>query len=165
MTEFFVDATFTLKKYPGKGGWTYVEIPNATPDKKTPFGWVQVKGTIDGYAIQQYKLMPMGNGRLFLPVKAAIRKVIKKEEGDEVKVQLTPDDSPVEIPDELLVCLLDAPEAHAFFQTLTDSSKKHYIDWIYEAKRSETRVNRIVTTIERLEKKLKMYEPGEKEAW
>jgi hypothetical protein len=159
--EFYVDAIFTLKKYPGKGGWTYVEIPFVKPDKKMPFGWVQVKGSVDGYPIRQYKLMPMGGGQLFLPVKSAIRKAIKKEEGDQVHVHLVPDDSPVEIPDELLLCLLDAPEAYAFFQTLTDSNKKYYIDWIYEAKRPETRVNRIVSAIERLEKGLKMYDNSE----
>ena len=67
------------------------------------------------------------------------------------------------IPDELLVCLLDAPKAHAFFKTLTESAQKHYIDWIYEAKRFETKVNRISKTIERLEKGLKMYDIDDRE--
>ena len=149
---------FLLHKFEGKGGWTYAALPHVRPNPHAPFGWVQVRGTIDAFAIQQYKLMPMGDGQLFLPVKKEIRKAIGKKEGDWVQIELYLDDSKVEIPDELLLCLLDTPEAHAFFKTLSDSNKKYYIDWIYAAKKSETRVNRIVKTIERLEKGLKMYD-------
>jgi hypothetical protein len=41
-----------------------------------------VRGTIDDFEIRKYHLMPMGNGKFFLPVKAEIRKKIKKEAGD-----------------------------------------------------------------------------------
>ena len=47
-----------LKKFPGKGGWTYAEVPEIAPDPSNPFGWVQVRGSIDHYAIGPYKLMP-----------------------------------------------------------------------------------------------------------
>ena len=91
------------------------------------------------------------------------RKKIGKGEGDWVHVILYADNSPIVIPEEFLVCLLDAPKAHTFFKTLTESAQKHYIDWIYEAKRLETKVNRISKTIERLEKGLKMYDVDESE--
>ena len=57
----------------------------------TPFGWVKVRGFIDEFELKQYKLMPMGAGKLFLPVNAAIRKKIKKQAGDTVKIVLYPD--------------------------------------------------------------------------
>jgi hypothetical protein len=158
MEDPLVNKQCFIKKFEGKGGWTYTEIPEILQDKSAPFGWVQVRGSIDGYEIKQYKLMPMGNGQLFLPLKTEIRKAIKKGEGDWVHVVLYADNSPVEVPDELLVCLLDAPRAHTFFNTLTDSNKKYYIDWIFNAKKLETRVNRIAKAIERLEKGLKMYD-------
>ena len=60
-------------------------------DKSKPFGWVKVKGTIDGVPFNKYHLMPMGNGKLFLPVKSEIRKKIKKVAGDSVHVILYPD--------------------------------------------------------------------------
>jgi hypothetical protein len=63
-----------LEKIPGKGGWTYVVINEIAPDKRAKFGWVKVRGSIDDYELNQYKLMPMGNGKLFLPVRAEIRK-------------------------------------------------------------------------------------------
>lgn len=161
MEKPLIDQKYLVKKFEGKGGWTYVEIPEIPRNTNVPFGWVQVRGTIDGYFIKQYKLMPMGNGCMFLPLKAEIRKAIGKGADDWVHIILYADDSSVVMPDEFLVCLLDAPKAHAFFQSMSESSKKHYIDWIYEAKRLETRVNRISKTIERLEKGLKLYESEE----
>ena len=164
MEKPLVNQTFQLKKFEGKGGWTYTEIPQIPPDKHTYFNWVKVRGTIDGFEIKQYNLMPMGNGRgLFLPVKAAIRKKIGKQAGDWIHVILYADNSTVEIPDEIMVCLLDSPKAHTFFMSLTDNSKKNYIDWIYEAKRLETKVNRIATMMERLEKGLTLYDIEEKD--
>ncbi len=158
MESPLVNKKYYVKKMQGKGGWTYTEIPEIPQDKKSPFGWVQVRGTIDSYEINQYKLMPMGNGHLFLPLKAEIRKQIRKKEGDWVHITLYADDSPVEIPDEFLLCLLDTPNAHRFFQTLTDSAKKHYIDWIYAAKRLETRIHRIAKAAEKMERGLKLHE-------
>jgi hypothetical protein len=73
-----VDKLFKLERFPGKGGWTYARIPQILPSTDQPFGWVKVRGSIDGYEIDKYHLMPMGNGKLFLPVKADIRKKIKK---------------------------------------------------------------------------------------
>jgi hypothetical protein len=158
MTAPLVNQQYYIKKMQGKSGWTYTEIPEIPQDKKAPFGWVQVRGTIDSYEINQYKLMPMGNGHLFLPLKAEVRKQIRKKEGDWVHITLYADDSPVEIPDEFLLCLLDSPNAHRFFQTLTNSAQKQYIDWMYAAKRLETRVHRIAKAIEKMERGLKLYE-------
>ena len=57
-----VNQDYLLQKFPGKGGWTYAEIPEVLQDKHAPFGWVKVKGSIDGYQFKNYRLMPMGNG-------------------------------------------------------------------------------------------------------
>ncbi len=162
MEKPLVNQSYLLKKMQGKGGWTYAEVPEIRPNKQAYFNWVKVRGSIDGYEIKQYNLMPIGNGNLFLPVKAAIRKVIKKEAGDTVHVILYADNTPLSIPDELMVCLLDAPQAHTFFMSLTETHQKAYIDWIYDAKRLETKVNRIAKTIERLEIGLKFNEKEEK---
>ena len=152
-----VNKKYLLEKYPGKGGWTYARIPQIAPEKNNPFGWVKVKGTIDGYEIKQYHLMPMGNGNLFLPVKADIRKKIKKQEGDKVHVILYPDNDPLIIPDEMLLCLEDEPAAQRFFNSLSESEKKYYVNWIYDAKRFETKVRRLTKAIDRLAKGEKFY--------
>ncbi len=147
-----VNKKYLLEKFPGKGGWTFARIPQIKQDKNNPFGWVKVKGTIDGYTISQYKLMPMGNGLLFLPVKASIRKIIGKEAGDYVSVTLYPDNDPVLIPEELLDCLKDDPVAHQNFIRLSEGKQKEYIDWIYEAKKESTRIERMATMITNISK-------------
>jgi hypothetical protein len=129
-------------------------------DKKAPFGWRKVKGTIDGFEIRKYHLMPMGNGNLFLPVKAEIRKAIKKQEGDYVHIILFPDNEPMEVPEEMLLCLNDEPEALQFFNSLTESEQKYYVNWIYSAKKEETKIDRLAKAINKLLKKEKFYTIG-----
>lgn len=156
--EALVEKEYLVQKFEGKGGWTYVVIPEISPSKKSKFGWVRVRGFIDDFEISQYKLMPMGNGSLFLPLKAEIRKKIGKKEGDKVKVVLFADDSPLELPEELRLCLEDEPKALENFLKFTDSEQKFYIDWIYSAKKEETKIERIVKTIERVAIGKKMYD-------
>ena len=155
--EPLVDKLSLLEKFPGKGGWTFTRIPEIPQDKKAHFGWVKVRGTIDGYEIRKYHLMPMGNGTLFLPVKAEIRKHTKKKEGDFVHVILYPDNEPLEIPDEMLMCLQDEPEALRFFNSISESEQKFYIQWIYSAKKEETKIDRLAKTINRLQKQLTIF--------
>ena len=154
-----IDKTYLLHKFPGKGGWTYAAIPEVAQNKKAPFGWVKVKGSIDGYAFRQYKLMPMGNGQLFLPVKAAIRKKIGKHAGDYVHIILYADASPLGIPEEIILCFGNEPQqAYATFMRFTEGEQKAYLDWIYAAKTEETKANRIIKMMDRLQRKLKFYD-------
>lgn len=143
MDEPLVNNDYLLEKFPGKGGWTYAALPEIPPDKHAHFGWVRVKGSIDSYTFRNYHLMPMGNGQLFLPVRAEVRKKIGKKEGDLVHVILYADLEPTEIPEELLLCLREDPQALKAFENLPDGEKKSIIDWIYGAKQEETRIERI----------------------
>ncbi len=147
-----VDKRYLLQKFPGKGGWTYAAIPEVMQDKHAPFGWVRVKGFIDDYEVKDYKLMPMGNGQLFLPVKAEIRKRINKREGDWVHVTLYPGNTPTAIPDEFLECLQEVPKAFTYFHDLTDGQRKEFVDWIYAAKTNETKIERITKALDKLGK-------------
>jgi hypothetical protein len=153
-----VDKRFKLERFQGKGGWTYARIPNIIQNKNQPFGWVKVRGSIDGYEIRKYHLMPMGNGKVFLPVKAEIRRKIKKQEGDFVHVILYRDNEPLEIPEEMLLCLQDEPGSLKFFQSISESEQKFYIQWVYAAKREETKIKRLATTVDRLLRGLKLYD-------
>ncbi|HET9278990.1 MAG TPA: YdeI/OmpD-associated family protein [Flavitalea sp.] len=162
MEKPLINKKYKLEKFPGKGGWTYTVISEIPPDKRARFGWVKVKGLIDDFELKGYHLMPMANGKLFLPVRAEIRKKIKKQAGDWVKVILFQDTEPLFIPDEFLQCLRDEPAAYKTFHSYSESSKKYYVDWIYSAKKVETRVERMAQAIDRLARGLKPNEPMEK---
>jgi hypothetical protein len=153
-----IDKDYIVQKQPGKGGWSYVVISEIPAAEKQALGLIRVSGFIDTYALNQFNLLPMKDGSMLLPLKSAVRKQIGKKEGDTVHVTLYADASPVVVPDDILICLLDAPKAYQFFLTLSDSNQKYYIDWIEAAKRLETKVDRICKTIERLEGGLRFYD-------
>lgn len=150
-----VDKEYLLEKFPGKCGWTFTIIPEILPDPNAPFSWVKVRGNIDGYEIKKYHLMPSGKGTLLFAVKSEIRKKIKKQAGDYVHIILYPDNEPMEIPGEFLLCLQDDSEALQFFNSLNESEQYNYVKWIYSAKTEQTRVDRIVKTLVRLSRRKK----------
>lgn len=150
MAELLVSKKYQLQKMEGKGGWTFVVISEIKPDIKRKFGMVKVKGRIDDYELMGYNLMPMASGQLFLPVKAEIRKKIKKQEGDWVIVELYADTSGLAIPEELIDCLKDEPKAYANFLKLAEGAQKEYRDWVYSAKKDETKVARIAKMVDML---------------
>jgi Bacteriocin-protection, YdeI or OmpD-Associated/Domain of unknown function (DUF1905) len=158
MEKPLVDTDYQLQKMAGKGGWTYVEIIEIPPEKRAYFGMVRVKGFIDSYKLENYNLMPMGNGHLFLPVKAEIRKKIKKEAPDLVRIVLYANDLPLITPDEMLLCLQDEPIAYKNYLNFTESNQKYYIDWIYSAKTDDTKVERMAKMIDRVAQNIKMFD-------
>ncbi len=118
-----VDKDYLLIKVGDKGAWTFTEIPEI-PMPKTPFGMFKVKGKIDDYEFAGVHLMPLGNGNVGLPVKAEIRRKIKKQAGDVAHVTLYEDKTDLTIPDEFLLCLEMEEGVAALFESYTDSRKK-----------------------------------------
>lgn len=147
MEKPLVNKEFLLEKFQGKGGWTFAAIPEILQNPKAPFGWVTVKGSIDNFELKNYKLMPMGNGKLFLPVKAEIRKKIGKKEGDWVKIILYADNS---FPEEFLICLHEDSNAKNTFLTCTESEQKALVHWIYACKNEDEKIERIAKVINKL---------------
>ncbi|MFN0215394.1 MAG: YdeI/OmpD-associated family protein [Saprospiraceae bacterium] len=114
-------------------------------------GQVKVKVTFDGVPYRG-SLAKMGHHCHFLLVRKDIRKLIGKNAGDtvHVTVQLDTEERVVELPSELTVLFNQNPEAHAYYNKLSYTNRKEYVQWINEAKRPETRQNRIAKTIEML---------------
>ena len=146
-----VDKEYLLEKFAGKGGWTYAAIPEVPKNPHTPFGWVRVRGSIDGFPLKKCKLQPMGNGQLFLPVNATIRKKIGKEAGDFVHVILYEEEISNEIRKELMLCLENEPKEIAeTFNGLSEFLQNNYIGWLQDAKTEDEKANRILKLIEEL---------------
>lgn len=151
-----INKQILLERMTGKGGWTFARITGLEKDKDgTPFGMLRVCGSIDGYELGSCSLMPMGNGDLFLPVKADIRKKIKKEEGDYVQLILFKDDVPYKIP-EALQQRLEEEGVFAKFLKHKAWEQRTCAKWIFSAKRAETVNERVIKTIFRLQRNEKI---------
>lgn len=151
-----IDEILLVQKFEGKGGWTYVALPNIPQHPQNPFGWLQVKGSIDSYQLSRYKLMPMGNGHLFLPLKAEVRKLINKTAGDFVHVKLCVDDSKLPVPEEFLSCLSLDDKAQNTFEQLSESQKERFIKWIFSSKNQDLVIDRMAQSLKVLSQGLKM---------
>jgi len=84
-----------------------------------------------------------------------IREQVGKTFGDEIKITVEADTQPreIEMPRELLKELKKDKDAKSVFDKLSYTHQKEYVTWINEAKKEETRLNRIMKTVEMLNQK------------
>lgn len=99
---------------------------------------------------------PMGSGKITdvkqLPADrlllSYIRAAVKlNEEGPPARVKSKPKPPP-RTPSDLAAALKNHKKASEIFSSFSPSCKREYIEWITEAKRSETRAKRVATTVE-----------------
>src|ERR1043165_4733845 len=144
--------TFTAMIQNAGGGGAFVEVPF---DMEAVFGSKRpkIKALIEGVPYRGL-LVRMGGPNHMLIILKGIREQIGKTFGDEVTITVEPDTEPrlIEIPKDLMKELKKDREAKAFFDKLSYTHQKEYVRWVEEAKKEETRQNRIVKTIEMLKK-------------
>lgn len=147
--------TFTAVIHNAGGGGAFVEVPF---DVEKEFGSKRprVKAMIEGVPYRGI-LTRMGTECHLLIILKDIREQIGRTFGDEITITVEPDVEPriIVIPAELKKAFKVEKEAKAFFDKLSYTHQKEYVNWINEAKKEETRQNRIVKTIDMLKKKVK----------
>jgi Bacteriocin-protection, YdeI or OmpD-Associated/Domain of unknown function (DUF1905) len=147
--------TFTAIIQNAGGGGAFVEVPF---DVEAAFGSKRpkIKALIEGIPYRGI-LTRMGTDCHILGIRKEIRDQIGKTFGDEVTITVEADTEPrlIEVPVELEKAFKTEKEAKAFFENLSYTHQREYVTWINEAKREETRQNRIARTIEILKKEKK----------
>lgn len=88
----------------------------------------------------------------FLPLNAQNRAAAGVVAGQEVEVELNLDTEPrqISVPADLATALAAEPAAAAFFDQLSFSHQREYVQWIEEAKRPATRTRRVERAVEQL---------------
>ncbi|HXB34520.1 MAG TPA: YdeI/OmpD-associated family protein [Puia sp.] len=132
-----------------KTGWSYIRIPAALAEKLMPGvrKSFRVKGRLDEYVIEKVALLPMGEGDFIMPLKANVRKTLRKQKGDSLRVELEVDKAVIKPPKDLMECLADEPEALAYFKTLPKSHQNYFGNWVREAKTEGTRTKRLASVV------------------
>ncbi|HHD2753673.1 TPA: DUF1905 domain-containing protein [Clostridium perfringens] len=144
-----------IQKHPGKDA-TFIEIPF---DVEETFGSkrVKVKAKFDEVEYRG-SIVKMGLPCYMIGITKAIRKEIGKEAGDCIIVEIEKDEEEriVELPEDFKLVLDKNKVAKDFYESLSYSAKRKYVQWITGAKKSETREKRINEAVIKLENNIKI---------
>ena len=141
--------TTTLRKFgPNNTG---IEVPEEILLGLGRGRRVKVVATVNGYAYRTSVAPAMG--LILMPFSSEHRAATGLTGGETIEVDVVLDDAPreVELPADLADALADAPAAAAFFETLSYTNRKTYVTWIEEAKKAETRTDRVAKAVVMLE--------------
>lgn len=142
--------TFSAAIQPARGGGAYAEVPF---DVERVFGdkRPQVKATIEGEVFAT-RLVRMGTPCHIVGVPKSIRNKAGRNYGDAVRITVEADDAPREVivPPDLEAAFQKQKSARAFYDKLSYTHRKEYVRWITEAKKADTREQRVAKTIEML---------------
>ena len=116
---------------------------------------VPVRGTINGFPYRS-SIMNMGDGHM-MPVNKQLREGAKVKGGEMINVVMERDEEPriITPPDDFAKALKANKDAKAFWEKLSYTHQKEYVQAIEESKKPETRARRIEKSIEMLASKKK----------
>jgi len=129
---------------------TGIEVPPAVVEQLGSGKRPAVTVTFNGHSYRT--TVGSMNGRFLIPVSAAIRQAAGASAGDVVDVVVELDDAPrtIEVPPDLAVGLAGDATAKAFYEGLSYSHQRAYVDWITGAKKAETRERRVAQAVDML---------------
>lgn len=135
----------------------FVEFPFDVEAEFGTRGQVKVKALFDGAVSYRGSLVKMGHHCHILGLTKEIRAALGKQPGDIVHVLIQKDTEPrlVEVPADFQDLLDRHPEEKAFFEALSYTNRKAYVQWVSEAKREETRKARLERSLALLAQKVR----------
>jgi hypothetical protein len=140
-----------IQKFDKKGektGWTYIVFPAKIASKLKPSKVsFQIKGKLDSHSFSALALLPMGEGDFILPLKASVRKLLGKKQGDKLMVEMELDSKGYTLSADLIKCLRAEPAAYEYFNSLPRSHQNYFSKWIEGAKTAHTKTRRIVQVV------------------
>lgn len=122
----------------------YIEFPFDVEKEFSKKGQVKIRMNIEGF-IYRGSLVKMGSPCHFVGVPKKIREKINKNPGDKVNVEIAQDLDvrKVKVPEDVQRKLKIKPKLLKYFQSLSYTHQREYIEWIEEAKKPETRQRRV----------------------
>ena len=129
---------------------TGIEVPEAIVTGLGAGKRPAVRVTLRGYTYRT-TIAPMG-GSYWIGVSAEHRAGSGVAAGDMLDVTVEVDDAPriVTLPDDLATALGADPAARAFYDSLSYTNQNTYATWVTDAKRPETRADRVAKSVEAL---------------
>jgi hypothetical protein len=133
----------------GEGRLPLVEVPF---DVKEAYGTARpkVKATVNDVTLRT--TISVYGGRSYVGFRKEIQEAAGIRIGDRIRVRIEPDLEPreIDVPEDLARALGEDSAASQTFEGLSYTHRKEYVQWIAEAKKSETRQRRVARTIEML---------------
>jgi Bacteriocin-protection, YdeI or OmpD-Associated/Domain of unknown function (DUF1905) len=129
---------------------TGIEVPEAIVTALGAGKRPAVRVTLRRYTYRT-TIAPMG-GSYWIGVSAEHRAGSGVAAGDVLEVTVEVDDAPriVTLPDDLAAALGADPTARAFYDTLSYTNQNTYATWVTDAKKPETRTDRVAKSVEAL---------------
>ncbi len=146
--------TFTskLQKLDSQVWYMAVRVPDEIGDAFAKKDIKRLVVTFNDSIKNHVAFMPVTEPGHYIMINKEIRKKLKLEEGDEVKVHLEPDTSKYgfPVPPEMEELLLQDPLAERVFESLTDGKKRSLLYMVGKPKGSATRLKKAVAITEYL---------------
>ena len=132
-------------------GWTIARVPFDPSDVWPKMIRLRVRGEVNSFVFRT-SLFPDARGSFYLLVNRAMQKEAGAHLGDTANFRLEPDleAREAELPNELAVLLDDEPGLRAWYDDLTEYTRREIGKWILAVKTDASRMKRAEQMAERL---------------
>ena len=138
----------------------FVEFPFDVKEFFGKKGKLKVKAVFDGKVLYRGSLFNMGCKCHVLGITKDIRKQLNKTFGDQVQVEIEKDfeEREVTVPEDVSLLLNKNPKAKGYYEGLSFTDRKEYMNWIETAKKQDTREKRLKLFIEKANNGKKLHD-------